>query len=37
VERFASVEELKQQLNRDRDRARAVLAAPRDPNRVTHA
>ena len=38
VERFASVEQLKQQLDRDRVRAQAVLAGSRsDPNRVTHA
>jgi riboflavin kinase/FMN adenylyltransferase len=38
VERFASVDHLKEQLDRDRVRARAVLAAgPADPNRVTHA
>jgi FAD synthase len=38
IERFASVEQLKQQLDRDRARALAVLAAGRpDPNRVTHA
>jgi riboflavin kinase/FMN adenylyltransferase len=38
VERFASVEQLQEQLNRDRVRARAVLAgATTDPNRLTHA
>ena len=38
VERFASVQELQQQLERDRTRALAVLAAARpDPSRVTHA
>ena len=38
VERFASVEQLKAQLDRDRVRARAVLAGTRaNPNRVTHA
>jgi riboflavin kinase / FMN adenylyltransferase len=38
VERFASVEHLKEQLNRDRVRAQAVLAgATTDPNRLTHA
>ncbi len=38
VQRFASVEQLKDQLDRDRARALAVLAAgPADPNRVTHA
>lgn len=38
VERFASVEQLQEQLDRDRVRAQAVLAGARtDPNRVTHA
>jgi riboflavin kinase/FMN adenylyltransferase len=38
VERFPSVEQLKEQLHRDRVRARAALAGIRsDPNRVTHA
>jgi riboflavin kinase/FMN adenylyltransferase len=38
VERFASVEHLKEQLERDRTRALAALAATRpDPSRVTHA
>ncbi len=38
VERFDSVEELKDQMERDRVRARAVLAGgPTDPNRVSHA
>lgn len=38
VERFASVEQLKEQLDRDRVRALAALAARRsDPDRMTHA
>jgi riboflavin kinase/FMN adenylyltransferase len=38
VERFASVDHLKQQLEHDRSRALAALAAARpDPSRVTHA
>ncbi len=38
VERFASVDELKRQLDRDRARAQAVLAAgSADPNRVIRA
>jgi riboflavin kinase/FMN adenylyltransferase len=38
VERFASVEQLQDQLNRDRVRALVALAGSRaDPNRVTHA
>jgi riboflavin kinase/FMN adenylyltransferase len=38
VERFASVEELQQQVERDRVRALAVLAgAASDPSRMTHA
>jgi hypothetical protein len=38
VERFASVEQLQEQLDRDRVRALAALAGNRtDPNRVTHA
>jgi len=38
VERFASVEELQQQLERDRVRALVVLAgAASDPSRMTHA
>jgi FAD synthase len=38
VERFASMEQLKEQLSRDRVHAQAVLAgAGTDPNRVTHA
>ncbi len=38
VERFASVEQLKEQLDRDRVNALAALAGSRsDPNRVTHA
>jgi FAD synthase len=38
VERFASVQQLQEQLSRDRVHARAVLAGARtDPNRVTHA
>ena len=38
VERFDSVEQLKDQMERDRVRARAVLAGgPTDPNRVSHA
>jgi riboflavin kinase / FMN adenylyltransferase len=38
VERFASVEQLQEQLSRDRVRAQAVLAgAGTDPNRTTHA
>jgi riboflavin kinase/FMN adenylyltransferase len=38
VERFASVEQLQEQLDRDRARALAALAGSRsDPNRVTHA
>jgi riboflavin kinase/FMN adenylyltransferase len=38
VERFGSVEQLKDQMDRDRVRARAVLAGgSTDPNRVSHA
>ena len=38
VERFASMEQLREQLSRDRVHAQAVLAGARtDPNRPTHA
>jgi riboflavin kinase/FMN adenylyltransferase len=38
VERFASLEQLQEQLDRDRAHALAVLAGSRsEPNRVTHA
>jgi riboflavin kinase/FMN adenylyltransferase len=38
VERFASLEQLKEQLSRDRVHAQAVLAGGKtDPNRMTHA
>jgi riboflavin kinase/FMN adenylyltransferase len=37
VRRFAGVEQLQEQLQRDRARAEAILAGPTDLSRVTHA